>query len=177
MAFMEQLFWGDSNSGTPLMSLVTYLLFAEGAAIIFLSLPFQIKFRRTLVELLVTSPVLKTTRTVCVTICGFVAFLLLDTVRRLNRLYSRKPVDLYTAENLYSQRNRVQRDFFILSFTLFCAVILYQLQMVLLRMGRYRKERNALEQQVRSLGAEPVKFAGLEGIKGGKVVGGSVKKD
>lgn len=72
----------------------------------------------------------------------------MDTIRRLNRLYLRKPIDLYTAENLYAQRNRVQRDFFILAFSIFESIILYQLQMVLLRMGRYRKERNALAAQV-----------------------------
>lgn len=146
-------------------------------------------------ELHLTSGVcvsLKTTRTVYLTIFGFLTLLLVDTVRRLNRLYHRKPIgrcflqlgahcarcltnwaclqDILTAENLYSQRNRVQRDFFILAFTIFEAIILYQLQMVLLRMGRYRKERNALAAQVRSLGAEPVQLAGLEGAKGGKVM-------
>ncbi|KAI9093086.1 B-cell receptor-associated protein 31-like-domain-containing protein [Phlyctochytrium arcticum] len=170
MGFFDNLFWGDSQSGTPLMSLVTNLLITEAAAIIFLSLPFQIKFRRSLVEWLVTSPILRTTRTVFVTIFGFIAFLLLDSARRLNRLYARKALDLVSAENLYAQRNRVQRDFFLLCFTLFCALVLYQLQMVLLRMGRYRKERNALINQVKSLGAEPVKLPGMDGARGGKVL-------
>ncbi|TPX62870.1 hypothetical protein PhCBS80983_g00091 [Powellomyces hirtus] len=163
---------GDQDSATPLMQVITYLLIAEAAGIIFLSLPFQIKFRRTLAELLVTSPMLSTLRIVFLTICGFLSFLLVDNVLRLQRVHARKPIDLFTAENLYSQRNRLQRDLFVLAFTLFCAIVLYQIQLLLLRMGRYRKQRNALADQVRSLGAEPVRVHGLEGTKGGKVVGG-----
>ncbi|KAI9017804.1 B-cell receptor-associated protein 31-like-domain-containing protein [Gaertneriomyces semiglobifer] len=169
MGFVDFLFL-DQSSGTPLMSLVTYLLFAEASAIVFLSLPFQIKYRRSIAEFLITSPILKTFRTITLTTFSFVLLLLVDNLRRLNRLYNRRPVDLLTAENLHGQRTRAQRDFFILSFTLFCAVVLYQLQMVLLRMGRYRKERNALAEQVKSLGAEPIKVTGLAGAKGGKVV-------
>lgn len=45
-----------------------------------------------------------------------------------------------------------------------------------LRMGRYRKERNMLVDQVRSLGAVPVEVAGMEGSKGGRVLGGARKK-
>ncbi|KAJ3152290.1 hypothetical protein HDU89_001510 [Geranomyces variabilis] len=153
MVFLQGIFGNDFDA-SPLMTAVTYALIAEAAGIIFLSLPFQIKFRRTLAELLITSPV----------------FMLADNILRLQRLNARVPTNVVTAENLHASRNRLQRDLFILASTLFCAVVLYQVELLLLRMGRYRKQRNALADQVRSLGAEPVQVLGLEGAKGGKVI-------
>ncbi|KAJ3170725.1 hypothetical protein HDU88_008628 [Geranomyces variabilis] len=169
MVFLQGIFGNDFDA-SPLMTAVTYALIAEAAGIIFLSLPFQIKFRRTLAELLVTSPVLSTLRIVFLTTCGFLTFMLADNILRLQRLNARVPTNVVTAENLHASRNRLQRDLFILASTLFCAVVLYQVELLLLRMGRYRKQRNALADQVRSLGAEPVQVLGLEGAKGGKVI-------
>ncbi|KAJ3007555.1 hypothetical protein HKX48_009056 [Thoreauomyces humboldtii] len=170
MGALDSIFWGDAGSSTPLMSLITYLLFAEATTIIFLSLPFQMKFRRTITEWFVTSPLLSTLRVVFVTLCVILSLIFGDNLLRLQRLHARKPIDLLTAENLYGQRNRLQRDLFIIAGTLFCAVVLYQIQLLVLRMGKYRKQRNALDAQVRSLGAVPVQLKGLDGAKGGKLV-------
>ena len=54
MGFLPNIVMGDS--GSPLMTGITYLLLLECASIVFLSLPFHLKFRRTLSEVLVTSP-------------------------------------------------------------------------------------------------------------------------
>ncbi|KAJ3156700.1 hypothetical protein HDU86_003924 [Geranomyces michiganensis] len=169
MVFLQGLLGGDSDA-SPLMTAITYTLVAEAAAIIFLSLPFQIKFRRTIAELLVTSPVLSTLRIVFITTCGFLTTMLGDKFLRLQRLNARTPTNVFTAENMHATRNGLQRDLFVLASTLFCAVVLYQVELLLLRMGRYRKQRNALADQVRSLGAEPVRVLGLEGAKGGKIL-------
>ncbi|KAJ3044212.1 hypothetical protein HDV00_002890 [Rhizophlyctis rosea] len=174
MTFLPEIVMGDS--GSPLINGITLLLLLECALIILFSLPFQMKFRRTFSEILVTSPNLKTVRTVFVTVWVILALMLLDNILRLARLQHRTAVDLYTAQQLHGQKARRQRDFFILSFTLFNAVALYQIVLLLLRMGRYRKERNAFEDQIKSLGAVPVEVLGLEGKAGGKVFTGRKKE-
>ncbi|KND02996.1 uncharacterized protein SPPG_02069 [Spizellomyces punctatus DAOM BR117] len=50
--------------------------------------------------------------------------------------------------DLYTARFRGQRDFYILAFTLFCSTVLYQLHMLLIKMDKYRLQRNELRSKM-----------------------------
>ncbi|KAI8824016.1 uncharacterized protein EV422DRAFT_518614 [Fimicolochytrium jonesii] len=229
MSFIDTLLASTgTESSTPLMSLITWLLAVEAALILYLSLPFQIKFRRTFAEVLVASPVyvyssyparggwsgpreILDSRWLCFFffqkvedgpnglcdhLCVFdvypgrhvaaLATALGETPHRsvhrgeplfpkgsvhITPCLARRPRPTHT--NIVSDdcvQAKLQRDFFIVSFTGLLAIVTHQVLLMLLRMGRYRKERNVLREQVKELGAVPRSVEGLEGVRGGKVV-------
>ncbi|KAJ3159002.1 hypothetical protein HDU86_002171 [Geranomyces michiganensis] len=181
----------SSGSGTPLMTLATYLLYAECALIILLSVPLYVPYRRQLLEWIHYSPRLWTVRVVIGCVHAFVAILLADTYLRLNRTTlqiegiqashahamaapamaaaaaanggfppqqqmpmvppvptAHSAVDssghMANLNDLFSARFRGQRDFYVLAFTLFCSTVLFQLHLLLIKMDKFRAERDAL---------------------------------
>ncbi|TPX58767.1 hypothetical protein SpCBS45565_g07928 [Spizellomyces sp. 'palustris'] len=50
--------------------------------------------------------------------------------------------------DLYTARFRGQRDFYILAFTLFCSTVLYQLHMLLIKMDKFRLQRDELRSKI-----------------------------
>ncbi|KAJ3024152.1 hypothetical protein HKX48_005552 [Thoreauomyces humboldtii] len=161
-----------SGTGTPLMNLATYLLWAECAAILALSVPVYVPYRRQVMEWIQHSPRLWTLRVIVVCVHAFVAILLGDTYLRLNRTTLQiQSIQAAQAQNLagaaggvpgqigaqggftaptdatgplYSARFRAQRDLQILGFTLFCSVVLGQLYLLICKMDRFRNERDEL---------------------------------
>ncbi|KAJ3093101.1 hypothetical protein HK102_009534 [Quaeritorhiza haematococci] len=149
---------------TPLMSVVVYVLAFNSLCILFLSLPFHIRYRRSLIEFLSTSSALQKVRTGFGIAHTFVAILFLDNLYRLYSISETLTgaiesatsgaagtggkLDHDTLTDLFSRRFRSQRDFYILGFTLYTALVLYCLHLMVLRMGRYRKERDALKNKV-----------------------------
>lgn len=155
-----------TGTGTPLMILVTYLLYIECALIVLLALPYHVPYRRELMQVLHSSPRLWQLRVIFVCINVTLGVLLGDTYLRLDRTTAQitalqaqhlvgtpgaaagAPMDasshVTNLSELFSARFRGQRDFYVISFTLFCSTVLYQLHLLLIKLGRYRQERNDL---------------------------------
>ncbi|KAI9014734.1 hypothetical protein BC832DRAFT_537191 [Gaertneriomyces semiglobifer] len=186
-----------AGGGTPLMALASYLLYAECALILLLSVPVYVPYRRQLLEWIHYSPRLWTLRVVIFSINAFVLVLLGDTYLRLNRLTTQienlqaaqtfqtmpgvglarsagaaiaqqaatatSHVDssgsIANLNDLFSARFRGQRDFYILAFTLFCSTVLFQLHLILIKMDKFRQQRNELRRQYGVRSSSPQRAA------------------
>ncbi|RKP01371.1 hypothetical protein CXG81DRAFT_25920 [Caulochytrium protostelioides] len=71
-------------------------------------------------------------------------------------------------QNLNSQRYHLLSDLYVLAFTLFCSLVLWQLQLTMMRMGRYREERNALRAMLKNARADATldTLDALDGVPG-----------
>lgn len=127
-----------------------------------MALPWRVPFRRTLIEKVTTSSskILNKIRFTYIIAHVFVALLFADNIRQLkylneqvDRVYA-YPTSQEIIADTTKRLHKTQRDFYILIFTLFCAVVDYFLHLVVLRSGRYRKERNALRESVARLEKE-----------------------
>ncbi|KAJ3140263.1 hypothetical protein HDU90_008490 [Geranomyces variabilis] len=189
----------SSGAGTPLMTLATYLLYAECALIILLSVPLYVPYRRQVLEWIHYSPRLWTLRVVIGCVHAFVAILLADTYLRLNRttlqieaiqashaqamaapamaaagmggmganpaLAGQAAQGIHSAvdssghianlNDLFSARFRGQRDFYVLAFTLFCSTVLFQLHLLLIKMDKFRTQRDELLEKARLANSPP----------------------
>ncbi|KAJ3174562.1 hypothetical protein HDU87_007044 [Geranomyces variabilis] len=191
----------SSGAGTPLMTLATYLLYAECALIILLSVPLYVPYRRQVLEWIHYSPRLWTLRVVIGCVHAFVAILLADTYLRLNRttlqieaiqashaqamaaptmaaagmggmganpaaaLAGQAAQGIHSAvdssghianlNDLFSARFRGQRDFYVLAFTLFCSTVLFQLHLLLIKMDKFRAQRDELIEKARLANLPP----------------------
>ncbi|KAI8821853.1 uncharacterized protein EV422DRAFT_527288 [Fimicolochytrium jonesii] len=63
--------------------------------------------------------------------------------------------------DLFSAKFRGQRDFYVLAFTLFCSAVLLNLHMVLIKMDKFRAQRNDLKQKLNALRSFPASSANL----------------
>ncbi|KAI8918499.1 hypothetical protein PhCBS80983_g03588 [Powellomyces hirtus] len=65
--------------------------------------------------------------------------------------------------DLFSARFRGQRDFYVLAFTLFCSTVLFQLHMLLIKMDKFRSQRDDLKEKLTSRrpGSATTKHAGV----------------
>jgi len=203
-----------TGTGTPLMLVVSYLLYTECALIILLSVPFHVPYRRELMLWLHNSPKLWQVRVVIVCVNAFLAVLLADTYLRLDKISAQitalqarhlnpnpmgatmpgaaattgQILDASSTtgnlNDLYSSRFRGQRDFYVISFTLFCSTVLYQLHLLLIKLGKYRQERNDLRQRLfpnrypqknaAQQAADAVKHTVQEGVQSVKNAGSAV---
>jgi len=199
-----------TGTGTPLMIVVSYLLYTECALILALSVPFHVPYRRELMLWLHNSPNLWQVRVVMVCVNAFLGVLLADTYLRLDKIAAQiaalqlqhlsspgapmgqqVPGNMMDASHttgglseLYSSRFRGQRDFYVISFTLFCSTVLYQLHILLIKLGRYRQERNDLraklypgkypQQTLAQSAAESVRSTVQGGVQSVKDAGAAV---
>ncbi|KAJ3050275.1 hypothetical protein HK097_008763 [Rhizophlyctis rosea] len=154
-----------TGTGTPLMIVVTYLLYVQCALIVLLALPYHVPYRKELMQYIHNSPKLWQIRVVFVCINATLGVLLADTFLRLDRTTAQITAlqsqhlsginpgaapamdassHVTSLSELFSSRFRGQRDFYVISFTLFTSTVLYQLHLLLIKLGRYRQERNEL---------------------------------
>ncbi|ORX47313.1 hypothetical protein BCR36DRAFT_584827 [Piromyces finnis] len=147
---------------TPFILVISYILCIQCLLILYLAVPWRVPFRRTIVEKFTSSKndLLNKIRFCYGVIQVFIALLLADNIRHLK--YLNEQVDrVYkfpTSQEVITQTtkslHKTQRDFYILIFTLYSGIVLYLLHLVVLRSGRYRKERNGLRETVARLEKE-----------------------
>lgn len=147
---------------TPYILIISYILVVKCILILYLAVPWRVPFRRTIVEKFATSnnTILNKIRFCYGVLEVFIALLFADNLKQLK--YQNEQVDrVYkfpTSQEVIAETtkklHKIQRDFYILIFTLFCGLVLYFLHLVVLRSGRYRKERNALRETVTRLEKE-----------------------
>ena len=147
---------------TPFILAITYILGVQCILILYLAVPWRVPFRRTIVEKFTTSNngLLNKIRFSYGILQVFIALLFADNIRQLrflgeqvDRIYQFPTSQEVIAETT-KRLHKTQRDFYILIFTLFTGIVLYLLHLVVLRSGRYRKERNALRETVSRLERE-----------------------
>jgi hypothetical protein len=133
-------------SSTPFIGPISYLLVGHCVTITFLSLP-SFPLRRQIVEKISRgqNKVLNRVRFVYIILHVFILLLFIDDLRRMRDLsnqigrnYDKNRVDNATISDLSKRLHKAQRDFYILIFTLFCAVITYLLHLLVLKMENYR---------------------------------------
>jgi len=168
-----------TGTGTPLMMVVSYILYAQCALIILLSLPYNVPYRKELLLWLRNSPSLWQVRVAYACVNAFLLVLLGDTYLRLDRVAAQisalqmqhlaahpmagaAPVATSAHQttgglhDLYSNRFRGQRDFYVIAFSLFTSTVLWQLTHVLIKLGRYADQRDELLKRV-----DPEKYNAL----------------
>jgi hypothetical protein len=147
---------------TPFILAITYILLIQCILIIYLAVPWRVPFRRTIVEKFTTSnnSLLNKFRFCYGVLQVFIALLFADNLRQMklqsehvDRVY-KFPTSQEVIAETTKRLHKLQRDFYILIFTLFTGVVLYLLHLVVLRCGRYRKERNVLRESVARLERE-----------------------
>ncbi|KAJ3285107.1 hypothetical protein HK104_009643 [Borealophlyctis nickersoniae] len=181
-----------TGTGTPLMTAVTWILYLEGAMIIAMALPYHVPYRREVLEWIKFSPRLWQVRVIIVCVCGFLMVLLGDTYLRLNRVVNQINLLQYQAANsgvtggapgavpgaapldgtshvtstseLFAARFRGQRDFYVIGFALFCAQVLNQLMNLLIKLGKYRQERNEMRSKLYPSKYPPQQPSGIENV-------------
>ena len=147
---------------TPFIAIISYILVCQCLLIIYLAVPWRIPYRRTIIEKLTSSEnkILNKIRFCYGVLQVFIALLFASNIRDLK--YCNEQVErVYkfpTSQDIIAETtkrlHKTQRDFYILAFTLFCGLVVYLLHLVVLRSGRYRKERNALRETVTRLERE-----------------------
>jgi len=147
---------------TPFIAIISYILVFQCLLILYLAVPWRVPFRRTLIEKLTSSNngLLNKIRFCYGILQVFIALLFADNIRNLK--YLNEQVDrVYkfpTSQEIIAETtkrlHKTQRDFYILAFTLYCGIVVYLLHLVVLRSGRYRKERNVLRETVARLERE-----------------------
>jgi hypothetical protein len=127
-----------------------------------MAVPWRVPFRRTIIEKVTTSNsgILNKVRFCYGIFQVFIVFLFADNIKQLkylneqvDRVY-KSPTSQEIIADTTKRLHKTQRDFYILAFTIYCGVVVYLLHLVVLRSGRYRKERNALRETVARLEKE-----------------------
>ncbi|KAG4090531.1 hypothetical protein H8356DRAFT_1713101 [Neocallimastix lanati (nom. inval.)] len=147
---------------TPFIAIISYILVFQCILILYMAVPWRVPFRRTIIEKFTTSNfgLLNKIRFAYGVLQVFIALLFCDNIRNLkncneqvDRAYKSSTSQDVIAEAT-KRLHKTQRDFYILAFTLYCGIVVYLLHLVVLRSGRYRKERNGLRETVARLEKE-----------------------
>jgi len=147
---------------TPFIAVISYILIFQCLLILYMAVPWRVPFRRTIIEKFTSSKsnLLNKIRFGYGILQVFIALLFADNIRQLkylneqvDRVY-KFPTSQEIIADTTKRLHKTQRDFYILSFTLYCGLVVYLLHLVVLRSGRYRKERNALRETVARLEKE-----------------------
>lgn len=147
---------------TPFIAVISYILVFQCLLILYMAVPWRVPFRRTIIEKFTTSNygLLNKIRFCYGILQVFIALLFADNIRQLkylneqvDRVY-KFPTSQEVIAETTKRLHKTQRDFYILAFTIYCGIVVYLLHLVVLRSGRYRKERNALRETVARLEKE-----------------------
>ncbi|ORX46609.1 hypothetical protein BCR36DRAFT_413916 [Piromyces finnis] len=134
------------SSSTPFIGPISYLLIGHCVTITFLSLP-SFPLRRQIVEKIARgqNKILNRIRFVYIILHVFILLLFVDNLKRMSYLkeqvgkaYTDNRTDNATLSDFSKRLHKSQRDFYILIFTLFCAIITYLLHLLVLKMENYR---------------------------------------
>ncbi|KAG4101932.1 hypothetical protein H8356DRAFT_1652988 [Neocallimastix lanati (nom. inval.)] len=166
------------SSSTPFIGPISYLLVGHCVTITFLSLP-SFPLRRLIVEKISRgqNKILNHIRFCYIMLHVFILLLFIDDIRRMNylkeqvgRAYKNERADSTTLQDFSKRLHKAQRDFYILIFTLFCAVITYLLHLLVLKMENYRVKYLELKEMYNMMEKKSLELADqLSDLKSGKV--------